>query len=83
MRRRLVGLAEGFNTIQDAGHPDTPRVLYDDGHVTLVYEREVGADRTLIFETNRRIVRVRQYPSTWRQSSDFDLLDLRDGVDVS
>jgi hypothetical protein len=73
----------GFETIDEAARAELPRVVYDGSDVMLVYERELSAgERGLFFETSTRTVRVREYPTTWRQASDFDLLDLRKSADA-
>lgn len=83
MKSKASIRVNGFKKIDESAHADVPRVVYDGNDVMLVYERELKAgERGLFFETNRRTVRVREYPTTWRQSSDFDLLDLRNSADA-
>jgi hypothetical protein len=83
MRSKPAVRTDGFRKIVDPAHPNTPRVVYDGADVMLVYERELATgERGLFFETSQRTVRVREYPLTWRQSSDFDLLDLRKSADA-
>ena len=83
MRSKSSVRIDGFRKVGESGHSEAPRVVYDGSGVMLVYEREFKAGEWgLFFETSQRTVRVTEYPSTWRQASDFDLIELKNGPDT-
>lgn len=64
----------------DAGRALTRTVRDAEGHIWLVREfvqrREGHVDRSLLFDNGMAVRRVRDFPPTWHQLPDLELVQL-------
>ncbi len=77
---RRVLRVDANTTLEEVSPRSSMRAVTDGSMVALVYEAEnVRGERSLVFESPFRTVRLDVIPEGWEHSSEFDLVALWQG----